>query len=64
MVPMEGALERGQVEKAVRKLMGEDEGGEIRGRAKDLKEKMRMCLERTGSSQLAVDKLVDHILSL
>ena len=52
------------MEKAVRKLMGEDEGGEIRGRAKDLKEKMRMCLERTGSSQVAVDKLVDHILSL
>jgi hypothetical protein len=57
-------LERGETEKAVRKLMEEDEGAAMRERAKDLKEKVRMCLERSGSSQQAVDKLVDHILSL
>ncbi|RCV10200.1 hypothetical protein SETIT_2G093300v2 [Setaria italica] len=54
----------GGIEKAVRKLMEEDEGAEIRGRAKELKEKVRMCLESSGSSQQAVDKLVDHTLSL
>lgn len=44
--------------------MEEDEGAEIRGRAKELKDKVRMCLESSGSFQQAVDKLVDHILSL
>ncbi|KAJ1288705.1 hypothetical protein BS78_02G108700 [Paspalum vaginatum] len=65
-VLLEGVLERGEVEKAVRKLlMEEDEGAaEIRERAKGLKEKTRMSLESNGSSQQAVDKLVDHILSL
>jgi hypothetical protein len=29
-----------------------------------LKEKVRMCLDSGGSSQQAIDKLVDHILSL
>jgi hypothetical protein len=63
---VEGALERGKIEKAVRKLMEEEdgEGAEIRGRAKELKEKVRVCLESSGSSQQSVDKLVDHILSL
>ncbi|XP_066389589.1 UDP-glycosyltransferase 76C2-like [Miscanthus floridulus] len=61
---LEGVLERGEVEKAIKKLMDEDEGVEIRRRAKDLKEKVRMCLDSSGSSQQAVDKLVDHILSL
>lgn len=62
-VLLEGVLERREVEKAIKKLMEEDEGVGIRGRAKDLKEKVRMCLESSGSSQLAVDQLVDHILS-
>jgi hypothetical protein len=61
---LEGVLERGEVEKAIKRLLEEDEGVEIRGRAKVLKEKVRMCLESSGSSQQAVDKLVDHILSL
>ena len=43
---LEGVLERGEVEKAIKKLMDEDEGVEIRKRAKDLKEKLRMCLEQ------------------
>ena len=61
---LEGVLERGEVEKAIKRLLEEDKGVEIRGRAKVLKEKVRMCLESSGSSQQAVDKLVDHILSL
>ena len=61
---LEGVLEREEVEKAIKRLLGEDEGVEIRGRAKVLKEKMRMSLESSGSSQQAVDKLINHILSL
>lgn len=54
------------VETAIRKLMEEegDQGGAMRGRAGALKEKVRMSVERGGSSQQAVDKLVDHMLSL
>ncbi|CAN6180414.1 unnamed protein product [Urochloa humidicola] len=63
-VLLEGVLERGEIEKAIRKLMDENEGAHMRGRAKELKEKVRMCLESSGSSQQAVDRLVDHILSL
>ena len=61
---LEGVLEREEVEKTIKRLLGEDEGVEIRGRAKVLKEKMRMSLESSGSSQQAVDKLINHILSL
>ncbi|CAL5066271.1 unnamed protein product [Urochloa decumbens] len=63
-VLLEGVLERGEIEKAISRLMDENAGVEIRGRAKELKEKVRMCLESSGSSQQAVDKLVGHILSL
>ncbi|CAL5076274.1 unnamed protein product [Urochloa decumbens] len=63
-VLLEGVLERGEIEKAISRLMDENAGVEIRGRAEELKEKVRMCLESSGSSQQAVDKLVGHILSL
>jgi hypothetical protein len=63
-VLLEGVLERGGIEKEIGKLMGEQEGIGMRERAMNLTEKARMCLESSGSSQQAVDKLVDHILSL
>ncbi|CAN0880781.1 UDP-glycosyltransferase 76B1 [Linum grandiflorum] len=56
-------MERGEIERAVKKLMADDEEGkEIRARIGDLKEKMELCLEMGGSSYEAVDQLVDHIL--
>ncbi|CAN6203493.1 unnamed protein product [Urochloa humidicola] len=61
---LEGLLEREKIKRAITILMEENEGMEARQRTKNLKEKMRMCLESSGSSQQAVDKLVDHILSL
>ncbi|CAN6180396.1 unnamed protein product [Urochloa humidicola] len=61
---LEGVLEREKIKRAIIMLMEENEGMETRQRAKDLKEKMQMCLESSGSSQQAIDKLVDHILSL
>lgn len=61
---LEGELERGKIEKAIRKLMEEKQGGVMREKAKQLKEKVVSCLGSGGSSLLAVDKLIDHILSL
>lgn len=61
---LEGELERGKIEEAVRKLMKEKEGEEMRDRAKELKKTVADCLETGGTSQVAIDKLVDYILSM
>ncbi|KAL6897253.1 hypothetical protein ACP4OV_006949 [Aristida adscensionis] len=61
---LEGELERGKVENAIRKLMNRMEGAQMRERAKELKNKVAECLETDGSSQVAIDKLVSYILSL
>ncbi|CAN6222827.1 unnamed protein product [Urochloa humidicola] len=61
---LEGELERGRIRDAVRKLMDEREGAEMRERAKVLRRKVAECLESSGSSQVAVDKFVSYILSL
>lgn len=61
---LKATVDRGEMEKAIRRLMEGEEGTEMRERAKDLKMKAKMCLESDGSTQQAVDKLVDHMLSL
>ncbi|XP_059429524.1 UDP-glycosyltransferase 76B1-like isoform X2 [Corylus avellana] len=60
---MEGVLERGKIEKGIRRLMIDSEGLEIRQRAKGLKEKANFCLSEDGSSYNALNELVQHILS-
>ncbi|CAN6197364.1 unnamed protein product [Urochloa humidicola] len=59
---LEGVLERGKIEKAIRKLMKDREGDEMRERAKKLESKVEDCLKIGGSSQSAIDKLVNYIL--
>ncbi|KAF8731797.1 hypothetical protein HU200_015735 [Digitaria exilis] len=61
---LEGTLERDKIEKAIRKLMEEREGAEIRERAKELKKKVANCLKSSGSSHIAIDTLMKHILSM
>jgi hypothetical protein len=63
---LEGELGRGEVEGAVRKLLGGGrEGAEMRARAEVLRGKVADCLvERSGSSQAAIDKVVSYIMSL
>jgi hypothetical protein len=61
---LESLLERGKIKKAITTLMEANDGLEIRERAKNLKEKAQLCLERVGSSQRDLDRLVDHILYL
>ncbi|EAZ03338.1 hypothetical protein OsI_25480 [Oryza sativa Indica Group] len=51
-----GKLERGEIKKAIKRLMVEKEGAEIRERAKELKKKMDQCLESSGSSQIAINR--------
>ncbi|TVU39883.1 hypothetical protein EJB05_13327, partial [Eragrostis curvula] len=54
---LEGELERGKIEMAIRKLMKERDGYEMRERAMGLKEKVADCLKPGGSSRIAIDKL-------
>ncbi|TVU39940.1 hypothetical protein EJB05_13384, partial [Eragrostis curvula] len=61
---LEGKLERGKIEMAIRKLMKERDGYEMRKRAMRLKEKVADCLKPGGSSRIAIDKLVQYIHSL
>ncbi|KAF8768527.1 hypothetical protein HU200_007537 [Digitaria exilis] len=61
---LDGVLERRKIERVIQRLMVEKEGLEARQRAKDLKKKAIMCLESNGSSQMVLDNLVHHILSL
>ncbi|KAF7026266.1 hypothetical protein CFC21_038379 [Triticum aestivum] len=59
-----GKLERGNIERGIRKLLREEEGGEMRRRANDLKDKAIHCIKKGGSSQTMVDLLVNCIMSL
>ncbi|XP_008221601.1 PREDICTED: UDP-glycosyltransferase 76E2-like [Prunus mume] len=63
-VQLENELERGEIERAVRTLMVDDDGEGMRVRAKDLKEKIEVCMKRGGSSYSFLNKLVELIMSL
>ncbi|KAE8784792.1 UDP-glycosyltransferase 76C2-like [Hordeum vulgare] len=59
-----GKLERSMVEEAIARFMEGEDGAAMRERAKELQMKAMEALGNAGSTQLAVDKLVDHIPSL
>ncbi|XP_066370767.1 DIMBOA UDP-glucosyltransferase BX8-like [Miscanthus floridulus] len=59
-----GELERGTVKEAIRRLMTSADGAEMRARAGELKKAAAECIGKGGSSCLAIDKLVTHIMSL
>ncbi|KAF3448866.1 hypothetical protein FNV43_RR09582 [Rhamnella rubrinervis] len=61
---LDNGMERGEIEKTIRKLMVEKEGDEIRYRVSKLKEKANLCLKQDGSSYKSLDSLVSHISSL
>ncbi|KAJ1292911.1 hypothetical protein BS78_01G026700 [Paspalum vaginatum] len=59
-----GGLEKGSVEAAVRRLMTDRDGAEMRARAGELKKAAAEYTRKGGSSCLAIDKLVAHMISL
>jgi hypothetical protein len=59
-----GELERGSVEATIRRLMTSRDGAEMRARAGELRKAAAECTGKGGSSCLAIDKLVQHIMSL
>ena len=60
----ENNLGRGEIERAVRKLMVDREGEDMRQRAMELKEKIDVSMKEGGSSYNSLNELVDYILSL
>ncbi|KAL7201603.1 hypothetical protein ACSBR1_033322 [Camellia fascicularis] len=57
-------LERGEIERVVRRLMEGKEGEEMRQRATDLKKKVEVCVSEGGSSYNSLNDLVEFIWSL
>jgi UDP:flavonoid glycosyltransferase YjiC (YdhE family) len=56
-------LERGGIEKLIRRLMVDEEGLEMRQRANDIKEKIKICTTKGGSSKNALNDLAEFIMS-
>ncbi|KAK1686351.1 hypothetical protein QYE76_047199 [Lolium multiflorum] len=64
-IALDGELERGKLEAAIRRLMQSKEGQEMRERAQELRRKAAEAISDAGSSsRLNIDQLVNHILSL
>ncbi|PPD96893.1 hypothetical protein GOBAR_DD06094 [Gossypium barbadense] len=57
-------LERGNIERTIKRLMVDMEGNGIRKRAIDLKEKAAFYLMEEGSTSRSLNKLIKHILSV
>lgn len=62
-VHLENRLERGAIDKAIRKVMVESEGEEMRDRIVHLKEKVHLSLRQGGSSHQALESLISYISS-
>ncbi|KAL6897242.1 hypothetical protein ACP4OV_006938 [Aristida adscensionis] len=60
---LEGELERGTIERAVRKLLCEEEGRAMKKRAEDLKNKSDHSIKEGGFSHAAMDLLLKRIMS-
>ncbi|KAK9683377.1 hypothetical protein RND81_10G135900 [Saponaria officinalis] len=56
-------MKRDEIERAIRKLMVEQEGEEMRSRVTTLKEQASLCLMEGGSSYNSLDSLTNYLLS-
>lgn len=63
-IQVEGEVERGAVERAVKRVMVGEEGEEMRKRAMCLKEKLRASVREGGSSHKSLHEFVHFIKSL
>ncbi|KAJ0084397.1 hypothetical protein Patl1_31328 [Pistacia atlantica] len=60
---LENDLERGKIERAIKRLMVEKEGEEMRQKAAELKEKTEVSIKKGGSSNNSLNELVELITS-
>ncbi|KAJ9541804.1 hypothetical protein OSB04_028310 [Centaurea solstitialis] len=62
-VILENGMEVQEIEKAIKRVMVDKEGDEMRERSKSLQEKVNLSMEKDGSATKALQNLVDYILS-
>ncbi|KAI3461549.1 hypothetical protein Pfo_018212 [Paulownia fortunei] len=60
---LEDVVERKSIEKAIRMLMVQEQGNELRQRAVELEHKLEMSVQKDGSSCRSLDDLVEFITS-
>ncbi|KAB2616033.1 UDP-glycosyltransferase 76C4-like [Pyrus ussuriensis x Pyrus communis] len=60
---LEHGVDRGEIERTIRKIMAEKEGEEIRDRILMLMEKEKICIKQGGSSYQSLDGFIKYILS-
>ncbi|KAL2940428.1 UDP-glycosyltransferase 76B1 [Bienertia sinuspersici] len=60
---IEKGVKRDEIARAIRKLMMEEEGAEMRSRVTALKEKASLCLKEGGSSSKSLQMLTSYLLS-
>lgn len=58
---LENKLERKEIERAIRRLMVDSEGEEMRHKAKNLKEKVEICIKEGGSSYNNLKMLLEFM---
>ena len=61
---LENELERGEIEKAVRRLMVDKEGEEMRQRTKNFKVEVKLCIGEGGSSYNSLNNFLELIKSI
>jgi UDP:flavonoid glycosyltransferase YjiC (YdhE family) len=61
---LESELERGEIERVVRRLMVDEDGKDMRKRGKNLKERIELCIKEGGSSNNSLNKLIEMIVSI
>ncbi|PWA55973.1 UDP-glucuronosyl/UDP-glucosyltransferase [Artemisia annua] len=62
-VQLENGLERSEIESAIKRVMVDREGMEMRDRSINLKTKAELCFKKDGSSYASLDDLVNYIQS-
>lgn len=60
---LENGFERGEIEGAIKRVMVDKEGTEMKNRVMNLKGKVDNCLKKGGSSYSSLEDLVDYILT-
>ncbi|TXG74214.1 hypothetical protein EZV62_002793 [Acer yangbiense] len=63
-IELENVIERGEIERAIKLLMVEKEGEEIRQRAADAKLELQLSVQKGGSSYNSLNELVEFIVSV
>ena len=60
---LEGGLKRDEIERAIKKLIVDEEGEIMRENAKKLKENVELCIKEGGSSYNSMNRLVEMVRS-